>query len=80
MSENISSDLCIQQRFNSACMTESSLGAFWIAKNTKFLHGDNKNGSDCAEVQADLTLHWTHMSKGTFSHDAAQIKPVIFWF
>ena len=38
-----------------------SLCAFLIANDAKFLHVDN-------EVQANLSLCWTHMSEGTFSH------------
>ena len=30
---------------------ESSLGAFWIAKDAKFLHADNENWSDCADAK-----------------------------
>ena len=54
--------------------SESSLGAFWTAKDAKFLHADNKDYSDCTNVQADLSLCWVYMSKGTFSHVAAQFK------
>ena len=56
-----------------AVWSESSLGAFWIANDAKFLHADNEDWSDCADVQADLSLHWAHMSEATYSHVAAQI-------
>ena len=38
--------------------TESSLGAFRIAKDAKFLHVDNE-GSD--ETESDLSLSWAHI-------------------
>ena len=41
--------------------SESSLyGAFWIAKDAKFLHADNGDWSDCTEAQDDLSLWWVH--------------------
>ena len=30
--------------------------------------GERRLRSDCADVQADLSLLWAHMSEGTFSH------------
>ena len=36
--------------------SESLLDAFWIAKDATFLHADNELWSDCADVQADLSL------------------------
>ena len=33
-----------------AVCSESSLGAYWIAKDTRFFHVNNKDWSDCAEV------------------------------
>ena len=39
-----------------------------MAKDAKFLHADNEDGSDCADAQADLSLRWSHMSEGTFLH------------
>ena len=29
--------------------------------------------SDCANAQADLELHWPHMSEDPFLHDAAHM-------
>ena len=55
-----------------AVLLESSLGAFWIAEDAQILHAENEDWSDCADVQADLSLLWTHISEGTFSHVAAQ--------
>ena len=43
--------LCIH-----AVQSESSLKAFWIAKNAKFLHASIKDCSDCMDVQADLRI------------------------
>ena len=61
-----------------AVWSEFSLGAFWIAKDAKFLHADNEDWSDCADAQADLSLHWAHMSDSTFSHVTAQMSSLIF--
>ena len=37
--------ICAQQKFRSDCAqsSETSLGAFWIAKNAKFLRADNED-------------------------------------
>ena len=51
--------------------SESSLGAFWIAKDAKFLYADNEDWSDCTDAQTDFSLRWTHMSEGTFPYVAA---------
>ena len=36
--------------------------------------GQRRLRSDCTDAHADLSLRWTHMSEGTFSHIAAQIR------
>ena len=51
-----------------AVWSESSLGAFWIAKDAVSSRGQRRLWSDCAHAQADLNLRWAHMSEGTFSH------------
>ena len=56
-----------------AVRSESSLGAFWIAKDAKFHHVDNEDRRDCADAQPDLSLRWAHMPEGTFYHVAALI-------
>ena len=38
------------------CLTESSLGALRIGKDAKFLHADNKDRSDYADAQSNLSL------------------------
>ena len=53
--------------------SESSLGAFWIVKDTRFLHADNEDWLDCAYVQADLSHRWVHTSEGMFSHVMARM-------
>ena len=35
---------------------------------------DNKDWSDSADVQADLSLHWAHTSESMFFHNAAHIE------
>ena len=52
--------------------SESSLCAFRIAKDAKFLDADNKDWSNCLDAQADLSL-CGHTSEGTFSHVAVHI-------
>ena len=44
--------LCIR-----AVCSESLLGAFCITKVAKFLHAVNEDWSDCADAQADWSLH-----------------------
>ena len=53
----------INLRIRTLC-PESSLDAFWLAKDAKFLHGVNEDWSDCADVFAGCT-------RGTFSCVAA---------
>ena len=43
----------------------------WCILNSqgcKVSYADSKDWSDYADVQTDLSLRWTHMSEGTFSH------------
>ena len=40
--------------------SESSLCAEWVAEDLSFLHADNKDWSDWADAQADLSLCWAH--------------------
>ena len=47
-----------------AVWSESSLGAFWIAKNATFLRVDNGDSDRTARM---LRLRWAHMSWVTFS-------------
>ena len=44
-SENVPSGVCAHLRFRSDCANQnlSSLGAFWLPKDAKFLHVDNKD-------------------------------------
>ena len=53
-----------------AVKSEYSLDAFWLAKDAKFLHVDNKDSDQTA--QAYLSLHWVHVSEDTFSRLAAR--------
>ena len=78
-SERIPSDnCCVKIQISLRICTvwsDSSLDAFWIAKDTKFLHAYNKRQrlrSDGLDVQADLSLRCLHMLEGMFSHVAAQ--------
>ena len=58
------SDMCTQRKLRSVTSirtagSESSLSAFWIAKDAKFLHVDN--------AQADLRHRCANILEGTFS-------------
>ena len=62
-----------QQSFRSvlihAVQSVSSLGAFWIAKDAKFLHANNKDFDQIALMcMLILYLYQVHMSEGVFSH------------
>ena len=57
-----------------AVWSESSLGTFWITKFAKFLRTDNKDWSDCAHPQADLSLRWVHMWEGMLSQIPTHIS------
>ena len=41
--------------------SESSLCAYWVAKDPNFLHADSEDWSDWADAHADLSLRWAHM-------------------
>ena len=71
-SENVPLDIMRPMKIQislCSCMvwSESSLGEFWIAKDTKFLYVDNKDWSDCEDEQSDLSLRYVHMSEGRLS-------------
>ena len=48
------------QPAHSRSLTRIFSGAFWIVKNANFLHADNEDWSDCADVRADLSLCWAY--------------------
>ena len=50
--------ICIYIR---AGWSESSQGAFWIAKDATFLHAGYEDWSVCVDVKINLSLHWAHM-------------------
>ena len=56
-----------------AVWSESSLGAFWIAEDAKFLHADNEGSDQNADAQGESSLRFVHMCKGTFSHVSAHL-------
>ena len=74
MSENVPSDIFAQRRFWSVCAfahwPESSLGAFWIAKDNIYSCGQRIPWSDYVNV----SLRRAHMSEVTFSHVAARLN------
>ena len=50
-----------------AVSSQSSQGAFWLAKDANFLNADNEDWPKCPDAQADLSLYWLHISEDTFS-------------
>ena len=46
----------------------------WIANGAKFLHADNEDWSDCADLQSDFSLRWGHSSDGTISRVVAHFS------
>ena len=54
--------MCIQQRFSS----ESSLGAFWIASDAKFLHADYEASDQTVQMRrlcfSDVTIHFMFLT------------------
>ena len=87
MSEIVPSNKCAQRRFRSAYAFAQS------GQNLHMTHfGKPRKGckvsscvqrrllSDCADAQADLSLRWAHISEGTFSHLAAQLSLVLWYF
>ena len=70
-------DMCpakIQIRLHiRAVWSESSLGTFWIAKDTMFLHLYKKNSDRSAWMYRLICLCWAHISEGKFSHIMANI-------
>ena len=42
-------------------------------KDAKFLHADNKDPDQTADVHADLSLCWTHMPESTFPQVPAHV-------
>ena len=73
--------MCAQRRLKSACAPRSLIRVFVVRmkKKQQTLHLWQSNMRTVKilmrlrEAQADLNLHWTHMSAGTFSDVAALI-------
>ena len=63
-----------------AIWSESSLGAFWFAKDVVSACGQWRLQSDCADVQAYLRLRWRICQKVRFSQIAAQKWYFFFFF
>ena len=62
----------ISLRIRTVC-SDSSLNAFRIAKKTHIFYACNEDLSDFTDEQTDLSLRWTHISKGTFTDVSAQL-------
>ena len=53
--------------------SESSLCAFWKAKDAKFLHADNEDSDQTARMRRLIRVFVSALSAGTFSHAVAQM-------
>ena len=73
MSENVPSDVCARQRFRSACAFHSrSLIRIFNERNLdsqRLKHSlcGQRKLTRCADLLADLSLPWMHMSDSSFS-------------
>ena len=56
-----------------AVWSESSLGAFWIAEDTKFLHADKEYSDQTARMRRLIWVFFGQHVRGTFSNISAQI-------
>ena len=52
-----------------AVWSESSTGAFWIAKDAKVLHADNEDSDHAARMRTLIWvfIEWTHVRRYAFS-------------
>ena len=73
MSDNLPSAMCAQQRFRLvrtfAVWSESSMGAFWIAKDAvSFVPSADKADNNCAELdaQGQSYIFWTWGTNNKF--------------
>ena len=41
------------------------------------IHAGSQDWSDCIDAHADSSLHWMHISDGTFSRVATHVMPKI---
>ena len=53
---------------------ESSLVAFWISKDAKFLHANNKDSDQTTRMRRLISVFVGSMSKGVFSYSLYALK------
>ena len=51
----------------------SSMGAFQIAKDAKFLPSDNEDSDQTKRILGFMCLRWAHISEGTFYYVETQM-------
>ena len=56
-----------------AVWSESSLGAFWVAKDIKLLYRDNEDPDQTSRMLVELSLRFAYMLDGISSHVNANI-------
>ena len=64
--------------FIRAIWSEFSLGAFWIAKDAKFLRADNEGSIWAARMRRLIWVFVERTSEGTFSHVAVHMVEIIY--
>ena len=62
-----------------AFWSESSLGAFWIANNAKFLHADNEGTNQTAQANEVEFSLGAYVRAYVFSHFGSNIDNLPFW-
>ena len=83
ISRNVSSDICTQRGFKSACASAPS------DQNLRCSHEEtaplaiynvfNDESDQTAQMCDELKLHWAHIYEGTFSDIEAKIYPTFRW-
>ena len=81
--ENVSSGLCQQRRFRSACASaQSDLGLYCPPTRsfdtTECMNGEKRSGWYFVHAQYDLNLRNLRIFEGTFSFDAALINVLVY--
>ena len=57
-----------------AVWSESSLGAFWITKDAKFLHAGNEGSDQTARMRRLIWVFVARPSEGMFLHDLVHLS------
>ena len=74
--DSVVSDMWVQQRLKSPCVSRSFIRVIVVHIKNFSIHGYSKQSKwrfllDCENVQADLNIRWLHVSESTFSEGVA---------